>query len=143
MFTNQSQLRCLSCNRQRYNSSNNKPVRSIQYLSLSQQLALLVYHHKLRQDLKYRHNYKHYGNFDDIFSGSHYTEMVDRQLFTNEFDIACGLYVDGFQSSSKSGTLTLVHLVVFNYHPSIRYVNKQHTQNMNRITNHTAIYICY
>jgi hypothetical protein len=92
----------------------------MKYLPLSQQLALLLYNKKTREDLSYRSDFQLSNEYDDILSGSHYQSLKD-ELFASEYDIAVGLFVDGFSASSKPGmTLTMVNVVVYNYHPNIR-----------------------
>jgi hypothetical protein len=87
---------------------------------VTEQLGLLLYNKGTRQDLRYRFIYDTTDSYDDIFGGSYYQGLMD-QHFTNEYDIAVGLYTDGFTPSSKSSSsLTMVHLVIYNYHPSIR-----------------------
>jgi hypothetical protein len=117
-FTTDS-VYCNHCSRPRYNDER-KPYRTIKYLPLAHQLALLLNDKKTRQDLTYRSNYQASDQHDDILSGTHY-QSLKNDLFANEFDIAIGLYVDGFSAASKpSMSLTMVNVVIFNYHPSIR-----------------------
>jgi hypothetical protein len=118
-FNNNEQSQCPTCDEPVY--SNDKPRRTINMLPLSTQLGLLLFNTETRKDLLYRANYTHNENFyDSIFSGSHY-QAQKHQLFESPYDIAIGLYVDGFKPPAKPSTsLTMVHIVIYNYHPSIR-----------------------
>lgn len=119
LFTNDTEVECCQCHQHRYDDDL-KPLRTINVLPITQQLGLLLFNKKTRQDLHYRSEYSLSGNYDDIFGGSYYQELKDDH-FTNQYDIALGLYTDGFTPSSKSSSsLTMVHLVIYNYHPSIR-----------------------
>ncbi|SAL95675.1 hypothetical protein, partial, partial [Absidia glauca] len=119
LFTKDTEVECCQCHQHRYDDEM-KPFRTINVLPITQQLGLLLYNKETRQDLHHRSEYSLSGNYDDVFSGSYYQGLMD-QHFTNEYDIAIGLYTDGFAPSSKSSSsLTMVHLVIYNYHPSIR-----------------------
>jgi hypothetical protein len=111
--------RCPTCNIHVYNTSL-QPRRTMNMLPLTQQLMLLVYKANTRQDLLYRANYLPDDSYDSIFSGSLYQAQKHR-LFRNIYDIAIGLYVDGFTAPNKSShSLTMINVVVYNYRPSIR-----------------------
>jgi hypothetical protein len=89
-------------------------------LPLKDQLGLLLYNQTTRDDLLYRSTYAPNDSYDSIFSGSHYQSIKD-QLFENEYDIAIGIYIDGFKPQFKSShSLTMVNVVIYNYHPLIR-----------------------
>ncbi|SAM04433.1 hypothetical protein [Absidia glauca] len=95
---------------------------------LADQLALLIFNKTTRDRLLYRSRYQEKSALDDIFAGSHYKSMAS-QLFPNELDIAFSLYTDGFNSSSsKAGKMAMVHIVINNYHPSIRFKNENMIQ---------------
>jgi hypothetical protein len=116
---NTQQSRCPVCNTPIY-SDDQKPRRTMNMLPLTQQLMLLLFKSKTRQDLLYRANYMPDDSYDSIFSGSQYQSQKE-ELFRNIYDIAIGLYVDGFTAPHKSShSLTMVNVVVYNYHPSIR-----------------------
>lgn len=117
---NKEVIKCLACNNDIYNNKH-KHKRSINMLPLTGQLGLLLSDASTRRDLLYRANHSPDDSYDSIFSGSQYQSQKHR-LFTNPYDLAIGLYVDGFTSPKKpSHKLTMVHVVVYNYHPLIRY----------------------
>jgi hypothetical protein len=119
LFTKDTEVECYQCRQDRYDDEM-KPHRTINVLPITQQLGLLLYNKETRQDLQHRSEYSLSGNYDDVFSGSYYQGLMEDH-FTNQYDIAIGLYTDGFTPSSKSSSsLTMVHLVIYNYHPSIR-----------------------
>ncbi|SAL99803.1 hypothetical protein [Absidia glauca] len=64
--------------------------------------------------MTYRLNYQASDKHDDIPSGTHY-QSLKNAIFANEFDIAIGLYIDGFSATSKpSISLTMVNVVNLN-----------------------------
>ncbi|SAM02736.1 hypothetical protein [Absidia glauca] len=129
LFNNNTLTQCLICKAPRYKDETyNIPRRLILTVSLADQLALLIFNKATRERLLYRSQYQQTTKMDDIFAGSNY-RSVAHQLFPNELDIALSLYTDGFNSSSsKAGKMTMVHVVINNYHPAIRFKNENMIQ---------------
>ncbi|ORY97018.1 hypothetical protein BCR42DRAFT_399166 [Absidia repens] len=111
LFKDDVDISCSTCNVHRYDR-NLQSKRTISMLPLEQQLGLLFYNPGTRKDLLYRANYKQQQDYDSIFSGKHY-QSKKHALFTSPYDLAVGLYVDGFKSTLKSSyPLTMVNIVV-------------------------------
>lgn len=104
------------------NIARSVPRGVVQQLSLSEQLALLLADPETRKLMRYRHDRQpsEPGVYRDVFHGKAY--RFKQHLFTSENDIALSMFVDGFQPHKRMNhTLTLVHFVVLNYPPEIRY----------------------
>ncbi|KAI8136443.1 hypothetical protein BJV82DRAFT_520758, partial [Fennellomyces sp. T-0311] len=72
------------------------PAKSMQYLSLKSQLAMLVGEPETRALLRYRSQYESSENmFKDVFDGSVYRQ-IQQSHFADEMDIALALFTDDF-----------------------------------------------
>ena len=97
----ESYQNCPLCNSSRYDS-NNKPKKVMPYLSIKDMLKI-QYNNKVRaKELLYRYEYitnKELGDddLDDIFDGDIYKELLERNLFKNNKDIAFTVSCDGYQ----------------------------------------------
>ena len=124
---------CTYCNRPRFSNKRNcdgtqKPLASVLQLPLSNQLASLIQNEITRNDLMYRSSLpaRKAGLYTDIFDGDVYTALKGEGLFSGDLDIALALYTDGFTVKRKQ--LTIVHLIILNLPPSIRYETKNMIQ---------------
>ncbi|SAL97130.1 hypothetical protein, partial, partial [Absidia glauca] len=141
LFTDDEETECLHCQQPRYNDDN-LANRTINVLSVAEQLGLLLYNKGTRQDLRYRSDYETTGDYDDIFGGSYYQGLKEDH-FTNQYDIAIGLYTDGFTPSSKSSSsLTMVHLVIYNYHPASARYSFYYTCVFYRVRTERMLQVC-
>src|SRR6266496_3425418 len=92
---------CPLCNSSRYDS-NNKPKKVMPYLSIKEMLKI-QYNNKVRaKELLYRYEYitnkeLNDNDLDDIFDGDIYKELLERNLFKNNRDIAFTISCDGYQ----------------------------------------------
>ncbi|CAO3618584.1 unnamed protein product [Mucor hiemalis] len=95
-------------------------------MSIGDQLAKLLGNNTTRQELHYRHNRVANPNvISDFFDGAMYNNFVAKGNFQNKDDIAVALFLDGFVNRKKSKEpLTIVHVMVLNYDPIIRYTDK-------------------
>src|SRR6266542_6740683 len=102
-YTNvyESYQNCLLCNSSRYDS-NNKPKKVMLYLSIKEMLKI-QYNNKVRvKELLYHYEYITNKELDDndlndIFDGDIYKELLERNLFKNNKDIAFTISCDGYQ----------------------------------------------
>src|SRR6266498_4289305 len=92
---------CPLCNSSKYNS-NNKPKKVMPYLSIKKMLKI-QYNNKVRaKELLYRYKYitnkeLDDNNLDNIFDRDIYKELLERNLFKNNRDIAFMIFCDGYQ----------------------------------------------
>ena len=97
----ESYQNCPLCNSSRYDS-NNKPKKVMPYLSIKEMLKI-QYNNKVRaKELLYRYEYitnkeLDDDDLDDIFDGEIYKELLERNLFKNNRDIAFTVSCDGYQ----------------------------------------------
>src|SRR6266540_765037 len=97
----ESYQNCPLCNSSRYDS-NNKPKKVIPYLSIKEMLKI-QYNNKVRaKELLYRYEYiinkeLDDNDLDDIFDRDIYKELLERNLFKNNRDIAFTISYDGYQ----------------------------------------------
>src|SRR6266540_2695738 len=102
-YTNvyESYQNCPLCNLLRYDS-NNKSKKVMPYLSIKEMLKI-QYNNKVRvKELLYRYEYITNKELDDndldnIFDGDIYKELLERNLFKNNRDIAFTISCDGYQ----------------------------------------------
>lgn len=122
IFMHNEETHCPTCKTPR-NDINGKPFATMQYLPLADQLAVLLGRSSTREKLNYRlqRETPADGVMIDYFDGEIW-KTRQKQLFTNPYDIALMLFVDGFKVFSMSNiSLTMVHAVVLNMSPSERY----------------------
>jgi len=97
----ESYQNCPLCNSSRYDS-NNKPKKVMPYLSIKEMLKI-QYNNKVRaKELLYRYEYitnkeSDDDDLDDIFDGEIYKELLERNLFKDNRDIAITVSCDGYQ----------------------------------------------
>src|SRR6266498_5243032 len=97
----ESYQNCLLCNLSRYDS-NNKLKKVMPYLSIKEMLKI-QYNNKVRaKELLYRYEYitnkeLDDNDLDDIFDGDIYKELLERNLFKNNKDIAFTISCNGYQ----------------------------------------------
>ena len=97
----ESYQNCPLCNSSRYDS-NNKPKKVMPYLSIKEMLKI-QYNNKVRaKELLYCYEYitnkeLDDNDLDDIFDGDIYKELLERNLFKNNRDIAFTISCDGYQ----------------------------------------------
>jgi hypothetical protein len=73
--------------------------------------------------MQYRHSYEHReGEWEDVFDGRNYQTMLASNDFSENDDVAIGLFIDGFvpSKSGRKSNLTLVLLINFNIPPEYR-----------------------
>src|SRR6266498_180853 len=105
----ESYQNCPLCNSSRYDS-NNKPKKVMPYLSIKEMLKI-QYNNKVRaKELLYRYEYITNKELDDndldnIFDGDIYKELLERNLFKNNRDIAFTISCDGYQIFKKKNLL--------------------------------------
>ena len=137
MFNNRSKTACSHCRNPRYVSKKRRsdgchqedqPCATMGQLSLADQLALLIHNKETREPLLYRSERSpSMDGYTDIFDGSIYKNLRKDGYFKNELDIALALYTDGFTCFQKE-QLTIIHIVILNLPPDIRYENKMMIQ---------------
>jgi hypothetical protein len=103
-----------------------KPRRHMKMLSVGEQVAKMLGNTKIRNMMRYRHNYESIdGVYKDYFDGAAYKVFSQghERIFTSEDDVAMALFVDGFRTSkgNTGDKLTIVHLLNFNIPPEYRY----------------------
>src|SRR6266542_4144106 len=97
----ESYQNCPLCNLSRYDS-NNKLKKVMPYLSIKEMLKI-KYNNKVRvKELLYRYEYitnkeLDDNNLDNIFDGDIYKELLERNLFKNNKDIAFTISCDRYQ----------------------------------------------
>lgn len=96
------------------------PAATMSYLPLSAQLSTYFVKKETRERLLYRHQYVPTEGFVDVFDGDIY--KANRHLFTNEYNVAISLSIDGFVPCNSPGvSLTVVHATILNLPPEERY----------------------
>src|SRR6266540_3183383 len=97
----ESYQNCLLCNLSRYDS-NNKPKKVMPYLSIKKMLKI-QYNNKVRaKELLYHYEYitnkeLDDNDLDDIFDRDIYKELLERNLFKNNRNIAFTISYNGYQ----------------------------------------------
>ena len=116
---------CEFCGKHQFKDETTTPVKQVLQLPLKQQLALLIKDRESREMLMHRSTREASELvLKDVFDGDAYKEM-ENVLFTGAMDIALGLYTDDFTRYRRGGqSMTIVHLVVLNLPPEIRYEDK-------------------
>ena len=91
-------------------------------MSLGDQLARLLGNSDAREKLHYRGNRPCITDgLSDYFDGEEYKALKDKHFFQSPDDVAVALFLDGFVNTKKSKQpLTIVHVMVLNYDPSLR-----------------------
>ncbi|KAG2191239.1 hypothetical protein INT47_012016, partial [Mucor saturninus] len=99
---------------------------TMKMMSVGDQLSKLLSHEETREKLRYRHDRKATpGIISDYFDGEDYKALKNANLFQSPDDIAIALFVDGFVNQKKSKQeMTIVHVLVMNFDPSIRYTDQ-------------------
>lgn len=99
------------------------PAKTMKMMSLGDQLARLVGNDDSRKKLHFRANRQTVpGEMSDYFDGAEYKRLQALHFFQSPDDIAIALFLDGFVNQKKSKQeMTLVHVMILNYDPSIRY----------------------
>ncbi|KAG2193041.1 hypothetical protein INT47_009291 [Mucor saturninus] len=121
---------CSVCKADRYKSevqgSPLVPEQTMKMMSVGDQLSKLLSHEETREKLRYRHDRKATpGIISDYFDGEDYKALKNANLFQSPDDIAIALFVDGFVNQKKSRQeMTIVHVLVMNFYPSIRYTDQ-------------------
>ncbi|OAD72690.1 C2H2-type zinc finger transcription factor [Phycomyces blakesleeanus NRRL 1555(-)] len=126
---NDDQESCVDCSKPRYKTDPDQsqtPAASMKLMSVGDMLSQMLADPATRELLCYRANRESVaGQLTDIFDGDNYKQLVQQGLFSNPDDIAIGLYTDGFVNQKKGkNSYTIIHCIIFNLDPSIRYTNK-------------------
>ncbi|GAA5796807.1 hypothetical protein HPULCUR_002184 [Helicostylum pulchrum] len=121
---NETTTVCEHCNENRFKGLSQQVPKSVMsIMSIGDLLAQMLSDPKTNQLLKYRSEREtnDIGEITDIFDGQNYKDLIRKGFFTNPNDIAIGLFTDGFVNQKKGKTsYTIVHVIVFNFDPSIR-----------------------
>ena len=131
---NDSTEHCEHCNEKRFEHNKpEKPKAVMNILSIGECLAQMLADTNTNQLLKYRSERENIpGEFSDIFDGQNYKDLLQKGFFSNPNDIAIGIFTDGFVNAKKGkASYTIVHVVVFNFDPSLRYYNTIHVYRIN------------
>lgn len=108
------------------------PKHTIEYLSLRDQLELVVKDDEARDLLKYG---QHYSTNDDgimydLFDSPFMKEIKKTHLFDGDINLSLMLFTDDFQLFQRSNhSMMLVHAVILDLPPEVRY----HQKNMLQI----------
>ncbi|OAD67250.1 C2H2-type zinc finger transcription factor [Phycomyces blakesleeanus NRRL 1555(-)] len=126
---NDNQESCVDCGKPRYKTDTEQsqtPAASMKLMSVGGMFSQILADSATRELLHYRANRESVASqLTDIFDGENYKQLVQQGLFSNPDDIAIGLYTNGFVNQKKGkSSYTIVHAVVFNLDPSIRYTNE-------------------
>ena len=107
---------------------NSADMKTMQQLSLKDQLALLVHDKETRHLLAYRSGYESNGEvLNDIFDGSIYN--IVKPEFSGNLDIALGIFTDDFSVLRRAKhTMTIIHVVILNFPPEERTLDKNMLQ---------------
>ncbi|OAD67741.1 hypothetical protein PHYBLDRAFT_174069 [Phycomyces blakesleeanus NRRL 1555(-)] len=101
-------------------------VKTMKMMSLGNQLARLLSNSDTRKKLHYRANRQLISSdLSDYFDGEEYRALKTQHLFQSPDNVAVALFLDGFVNQKKSKQqLTIVHAMILNYDPLIRYINE-------------------
>jgi len=114
---------CPICNSSRFDAKG-KAKKVMPYLSLIDRLKVQFNDNNRSKELLYRHKYitnKNDDDLDDIFDGKIYKELVNKNLFNNERDVALTASCDGYQIfKQKTDDCWLFIVINNNLHPSLR-----------------------
>ena len=132
MFYDETEEHCPHCQRPRFLSPG-IPARTTKQLSLATQLALLVAKEETRCQLQYPFERQPAsdGLVSDIFDSPFFDAVQRLQGYDQDtMNIYLGLFTDDFQPfhHGKSTSVTLLHIVVLNFDPSIRMEQKNMLQ---------------
>ncbi|OBZ62745.1 hypothetical protein A0J61_11978, partial [Choanephora cucurbitarum] len=117
---------CPVCNEQR----NFRQRIYIKYVSIAKKIAQLLSVNKKREKLMYRHQVfenEHLQDDSDLFDlycGDVYEEMKQDRAFTLLLDQGVLLAVDGFTSHKSHKAIMIMHVILLNYEPTIRFQDK-------------------
>jgi len=116
---------CPLCNSLRYDSKN-KSKKVMPYLSIKKRLEI-QYNNKIRaEELLYRYRYItnkeiESEDLEDIFDGNMYKDLLEKDFFSDQRDIAFTVSCDGYQIfKQKTDDCWLFLLINNNLDPSIR-----------------------
>lgn len=71
-----STMVCSKCQFPRFSESGERPIKQMKMMSVGDQIARLLVNDKIREMMKYRHNYAHEGGvYRDYFDGQEYQKM--------------------------------------------------------------------
>src|SRR5256714_1827709 len=113
---------CPICNSFRFNAKG-KAKKVMPYLSLIDRLKVQFNDNNRSKELLYRYEYITNKNddLDDIFDGKIYKELVNKNLFNDERDVALTASCDGYQIfKQKTDDCWLFIVINNNLHPSLR-----------------------
>ena len=101
-----------------------KPKKVMPYLSIKDRLKMQFNNENRAKELLYRYEYtteKNDDDYDDIFDGEIYKELVERGLFSDKRDIAFTASCDGYQIfKQKTDDCWLFLIINNNIDPSLR-----------------------
>ena len=110
---------------------NHKPKQTVEYLSLSDQLALMVKDDGTRDLLKYGQQYSASddGVMYDMFDSPLMKKIKKTHLFDGDINLSLILFTDDFQPFKRSShSMMLVHGIVLDLSPEVRYEQKNMLQ---------------
>jgi hypothetical protein len=120
---------CDYCYDNRYDVTG-RPLGKIKVMSIGDIVSKLLANPSTRQKLRYRHEREETpGVIEDFFDGQVYQQYKNDGKFDNPDDIAVALFTDGFVNEKRGNRLfTMVHLIILNYNPEVRYQDNHHYQ---------------
>lgn len=133
---NNTEEHCPHCQQPRYKDRDSTvPRSSIKMMSIGDILAQKLADPETRQLMQYRVNREAEPCcVEDVFDGEHYKNLVSKGYFSNPDDVAIGLFTDGFVNQNKGkSSYTMVHAIIYNFPPSIRYINNSWVTNVETI----------
>lgn len=116
---------CPYCHESRYaDVDNSKACATMKILSIGDCISKLLSEEGRRSELKYRvERVSEPGVLKDFFDGEAYKTFQLKGEFLGEDDVAVALFTDGFTNQNTRGNdFTIVHAIILNYDPSIRYI---------------------
>jgi hypothetical protein len=121
----ESYQNCPICDSARYSDSTRRKAKKVMpYLSIKDRLKTQFGDENRAKELLYRHEYirnKSDNDLDDIFDGKIYKELLNKNLFVDERDIAFTASCDGYQIfKQKTDDCWLFLMINNNLDPSLR-----------------------
>ncbi|OAD74390.1 hypothetical protein PHYBLDRAFT_67681 [Phycomyces blakesleeanus NRRL 1555(-)] len=127
MFNEAEEVACKHCGEARYKSDKTDKDgmaiagKTMVQISLARKIALSLANSGTRHKMLYRHNHeqKADGSKADIFDGHAYQSI--KHLLSSENNVAISLSVNGFVPHNVPGSITILHAIVLNLPPMVRY----------------------
>ncbi|KAI8076296.1 hypothetical protein BDF21DRAFT_464689 [Thamnidium elegans] len=137
MFLRDEELRCFFCLEERYEQSEDESKKSrntLSQLSIADFVSSYFVNANSRDKILYRARRDATAEAEklrDYYDGSAYKDAKMKSMFSNEYDIALSLYVDGFHRGQRGKeSMTIVKAINMNLAPTERM--KKVNQFVNR-----------